>query len=303
MFVCICISVVVTTQNDWHTPCMEKQGFELYFHNRRALVWVLDSINALIPEANMHVDANSIRLKGMDVSHVGAFDIYMDLKQLTTKVECSNADGFDIGFTTKVFKSFISGFVTNIMVLQYIHGEDALHMIEKVDPTGVDPTGVETTRGKKQKTRGHNECKMNLIDLDVETMEIAALKDTAKIDISPKVWMTLIKEFSHTGEAITLECDAEKMICETKDTIMGERRRVLMHDGEVFIEFDAPDTIRLDLSLKQLMMGCEKVSTSTHEDERMRIEMGGLAAFHYYKGHKDTPECRISYYLAPRIVE
>lgn len=292
------LDVVILCYNVSKKTLMETsdtpRGFEICLHSRGALVWVLNAINALIPEAIMHVTDETIKLKGLDSSHIGLFDVHLDLKQLAGYTRCSNPQGFDIGFTTRVFKSFVEGFVTDRMTLKY-EEDDMLQMVEEV----VDADEKEGPCNKRHKARDRNECKMRLVDLDVDAIEIPPLEHTAKIDISPKEWRKLVKDFQTTGETIILECDAEKMVCETKDTIVGERRRVLMHDREVSIDFGAPSAVRMKLSLRHIALGCDKILT--HDGDRMQIELGQISIFHYYLGQKDNPECRISYYLAPQI--
>ena len=269
-----------------------KSGIEIAFHNSAAMSWVLAAIAELIPEATMTIDSKSIKLKGMDSSHVGLFDVHMNLSKLASTVKCADDKSFVIGFRTRPFLNFLSRFENNALYFEYgVNGcEDLLTMYEPVEA------------GSKRKQR--NECKMKLIDIDPQDLTIPLYDDWIEVDMDAMRWKNIINA-AHVinNDVISLSCTSDYF----QYISDGDNGKVswflYQEDGEISITSSNCKLAHVTLSLTKVKQGCGKINVSPKERMKLRIidfEGSKLCMFNYYIGDPETPECTLAYYLATR---
>lgn len=269
----------------------QDRGVEITFYNSGALSWVLAAVAELIPEAIMTIDSKAIKLKGMDSSHIGMFDVHMDLVKLASSVKCAD-ESFVIGFRTKAFLSFLSRFEKNALHLEYaVSGsEDLLTMYEPA------------VAGSKRKQR--NECNMKLIDIESEELGTPEYDCWAEVDMEAIRWKSIINAAQDiNNDFIALNCTSDYF----QYVSDGDNGKVSWHlypeDDDINITNHNCEWAQVKLSLAKVKQGCGKIKVAPKE--RMKLRMinfngGQLCMFKYYLGNPEAPECTLAYYLAGR---
>lgn len=272
----------------------EKNGIEIAFHNSAALTWVLKGVEPLIPEATMTLDSKQIKLRGMDSSHVGLFDVHMHLDKLASNVSCADGQSFVIGFRTKAFKSFLSRFEKNALHLEYATSgnEDILTMYELND----------SSVGSKRKQR--NECQMKLLDIEVEELDVTSNDDWIEVNMDAGRWKKIVKAAAEINDdVISLLCTLEYFGYTSDGDNGNVSWNLYPEEDDITITTGRAEicSSMLKLSLKKLNEGCGKIDVKPGERMKLRIISGQLASFNYYLGDPNDPECTLVYYLAGRI--
>ena len=146
----------------------------------------VDALKEFLPQAQVRVNADGLRICGMDVSHVGFVDYFLSAKDCETLVV--DGAGLVLGIHTAVLAK----------VLSNVGSGDKIRICKTKK---ADKLTISYTNEKVAKKAVYE---LALIDIEAEPFELPSMNYSASIKAKTSDIHSLIKEVSHFGETATL---------------------------------------------------------------------------------------------------
>jgi proliferating cell nuclear antigen PCNA len=236
----------------------------------------VDGLKEFLPQAQLRVSAEGVRINGMDKSHVGFVDYFLSAADMSTvKITAPTVVGVDMGTLARVLGAVGSG--------------DQVHVAMKRGADKITVSYANTKANKKAM------FEIPLLTIDDEPMALPELTYAAKVSAKTGDVFTVIKEVAPFGDTITLALDDTGFHISTKGD-MGSAQQTLESTDDRDMEL-TEDSVTSTFGTKYLltiMKCCSGLSVSTtleFDNQPLR------ATFRFGEGSYFIA------YLAPKVMD
>ncbi len=190
----------------------------------------IDGLKEFLPNAQIHADADGLRIRGMDVSHVGFIDYFLSAKDcVELKVPNATVVGMNLSVLSRALASVGTG--------------DSVTIKSAGDKLNVS---YANTRASKKA-----EYSVSTLDCDQDVMEIPEFEYAATVRARTADIAAVVKEVAHFGDTVELCLDEEGFHVSVNGDI-GAVKQTLENTEERDMEM-TEDSVTSKFAIKYLM--------------------------------------------------
>jgi proliferating cell nuclear antigen PCNA len=236
----------------------------------------IDGLKEFLPNAQIHANAEGLRIRGMDVSHVGFIDYFLSVKDcVELKV---SADSTIVGMNLSVLSRALASVGTG----------DSVSVKSAGDKLNVS---YANTRASKKA-----EYSVPTLDCDQDVMEIPEFTYAATVRSRTADIAAVVKEVAHFGDTVELCLDEDGFHVSVNGDI-GAVKQTLENTEDRDMEM-TEDSVTSKFAIKYLM---NIMKSGTPLASTMTLEFGQAGAQPLRASFRFGNESYFVAYLAAKI--